>query len=158
MLKTAKRIDHFADDIGTIMVSTFHTLALFAIGSVVVWSATIAFLGMTAKGSASIEDILLLFIYLELGAMVGIYFATKNMPVRFLIYVAITALTRLMVGNISINHKADWDIVLISGAILLLAIASLVLRFGSHNYPSKGLGNRGEKGAGDGASQSMMEK
>ncbi len=36
-----------------------------------------------------------LFIYLELGAMVGIYFKTNHMPVRFLIYIAITALTRL---------------------------------------------------------------
>ena len=32
----------------------------------------------------SIKDILLLFIYLELAAMVGIYFKTKKLPVRFL--------------------------------------------------------------------------
>ncbi|RWY02006.1 phosphate-starvation-inducible E, partial [Pseudomonas aeruginosa] len=38
------------------------------------------FLGMVNKGHASIDDILLRFIYLELGAMVGIYFKT-NRPV-----------------------------------------------------------------------------
>ena len=52
-----------------------------------------AFWGVEGRGVASAEDILLLFIYLELGAMVGIYFRTNRLPVRFLIYVAITALT-----------------------------------------------------------------
>lgn len=62
----------------------------------IAWSAvhTIAEI-LTVKKYASIDDILLLFIYLELGAMVGIYFKTNHMPVRFLIYIAITALTRL---------------------------------------------------------------
>jgi phosphate starvation-inducible membrane PsiE len=36
-----------------------------------------AFLGMLEKGHIAVDDILLLFIYLELGAMVGIYFKTK---------------------------------------------------------------------------------
>ena len=58
------------------------------------------FLSMIEFGSAKIEDILLLFIYLELGAMVGIYFKTKHMPLRFLIYVAMTALTRLLFSYI----------------------------------------------------------
>ena len=46
----------------------------------------------------TIEDLLLLFIYLEIGSMVGIYFRTNHMPVRFLLYVGITALTRHMIG------------------------------------------------------------
>ena len=84
------KIDRF----GGLLVDGFHYLALFAIGGAIVWSAVLAFIGMAGKGHASIEDILLLFIYLELGAMVGIYFKTNHMPVRFLIYVGITALTR----------------------------------------------------------------
>ncbi|RTR66756.1 phosphate-starvation-inducible E, partial [Pseudomonas aeruginosa] len=56
----------------------FHYLALFAIGATVFWAAGAAFLGMVNKGHASIDDILLLFIYLELGAMVGIYFKTNQ--------------------------------------------------------------------------------
>ena len=67
------------------MVDAFHLIALFAIGATIVWAAVFSFLGMVERGSASIQDILLLFIYLELGAMVGIYFKTKYMPVRFLI-------------------------------------------------------------------------
>ena len=121
---------------GGALVDGFHYLALFAIGGAIVWSALHAFFGMAARGQASIEDILLLIIYLELGAMVGIYFKTNHMPVRFLIYVGITALTRLLVGDIATHHKLDWGIVMVSGAILLLALANLVVRYGSTRFPS----------------------
>ena len=131
-----RRLRRFAEAFGSLLLDCFHWLALFAIGAAIVWSAVYAFIGMTGKGHASIEDILLLFIYLELGAMVGIYFKTNHMPVRFLIYVAITALTRLLVGDIAIHHKLDWGVVMVSGAILLLALANLVVRYGSARFPS----------------------
>ena len=63
-----------ADAVGEFLVDAFHYLALFAIGGTTVWSAAAAFVGMAAQGRASLGDILLLFIYLEIGAMVGIYF------------------------------------------------------------------------------------
>jgi phosphate starvation-inducible membrane PsiE len=91
---------------------------------------------MAGKRYASIGEILLLFIYLELGAMVGIYFKTNHMPVRFLVYVGITALTRLLVGYIAAHYKLDWGIVVVPAAILLLALANLVVRYASARYPS----------------------
>ena len=130
------------DRLGKLLVDGFHYLALFAIGGAIVWSAGYAFIGMAGKGYASIDDILLLFIYLELGAMVGIYFKTNHMPVRFLIYVGITGLTRLLVGDIAIHHKLDWGIVMVSGSILLLAFANLVVRYGSARYPSAAVDDR----------------
>jgi hypothetical protein len=66
-----------AESLGNLFVETFHYLALFAIGAVTAWAAVMAFLGMLEKGHITVDDILLLFIYLELGAMVGIYFKTK---------------------------------------------------------------------------------
>ena len=129
-------LNKLSQDLGNLLVDAFHYLALFAIGATIVWSAVFAFIGMTGKGHASIDDILLLFIYLELGAMVGIYFKTNHMPVRFLIYVAITALTRLLIGDIQAHHTPDWGIVMVSGAILLLAFANLVVRYGSARFPS----------------------
>jgi phosphate starvation-inducible membrane PsiE len=122
--------------LGNVLVDAFHYLALFAIGAATVWSAVVAFLGMAAKGHASIDDILLLFIYLELGAMVGIYFKTNHMPVRFLIYVAMTALTRLLISDVQSHHAPDTGIVLVAGAILLLALATLVVRYGSAKFPA----------------------
>ncbi len=131
------KIDRF----GGLLVEGFHYLALFVIGGAIVWSAVFAFIGMAGKGQASIEDILLLFIYLELGAMVGIYFKTNHMPVRFLIYVGITALTRLLVGDIAAHHRLDWGLLVVPTAILLLALANLVVRYGSARFPSRSTDN-----------------
>src|SRR5688500_5015040 len=127
-----EKIDRF----GGVLVDGFHYLALFAIGGAIVWSAAYAFLGMAQKGHASIDDILLLFIYLELGAMVGIYFKTNHMPVRFLIYIAMTALTRLLISDVQAHHRPDMGIVFVASAILLLALATLVVRYGSFKFPS----------------------
>ena len=126
-----------ADTFGALLVDAFHYLALFAIGATTVWSAAVAFVGMVAQGRASLGDILLLFIYLEIGAMVGIYFKTTRLPVRYLIYVAITALGRVLIEIVGAEHRTGTDILVITGAILLLSFAVLVLRFGSYTYPSE---------------------
>ncbi|MES9976912.1 phosphate-starvation-inducible protein PsiE [Candidatus Thiodiazotropha sp. LNASS1] len=68
-----------------------------------------------------------LFIYLELGAMVGIYFKTRRLPVQFLIYIAITALTRML--TIDIKGMPDKTILTVTGAILMLTLAILILRY-----------------------------
>lgn len=75
--KLRRQVHELAESMGNLFVETFHYLALFAIGAVTAWAAVMEFLQMVEKGNISIDDILLLFIYLELGAMVGIYFKTK---------------------------------------------------------------------------------
>jgi protein PsiE len=125
-----------ADAFGTLLVDAFHHLALFAIGATTVWSAVAAFLEMVKRGYAGLPDILLLFIYLELGAMVGIYFKTTRLPVRYLLYIAITALARVLIELVSAEHRTGQDIVIVAGAILVLSIAVLILRFASHRFPS----------------------
>ena len=125
-----------AQSFGNLLVESFHYLALFAIGGITAWASVVAFLGMLEKGHVTVDDILLLFIYLELGAMVGIYFKTNHMPVRFLIYVAITALTRLLISNVSHHNPPDMGVVYLTGAILLLAFAILVVRYASSQFPS----------------------
>jgi len=135
--KLEKVLENWTVPIGNLFVSLFHRIALFAIGGATVWSAAVAFMEMMSKGSASIEDLLLLFIYLEIGAMVGIYFKTNHMPVRFLIYVAITAVTRLIIDLVNTKHEADMAILLMGLTILILAIANAVVRYASYKYPSK---------------------
>ncbi len=130
------RAESFFEVAGQALVKGFHLLALFAIGGSIVWSAVFAFEGMVRLGHATIEDVLLLFIYLELGAMVGIYFETRRMPVRFLIYVAITALTRMLIGFINVEHRPDEGVLIIAGAIVLLSFGVLVLRYGSSRFPT----------------------
>src|SRR5215467_3523686 len=57
--------------------------------------------------------------------------------VRYLIYVAITALGRVLIEIVGAEHRTGTDILVITGAILLLSFAVLVLRFGSYKYPSE---------------------
>lgn len=153
--KVSQKVHKQADKFGEALVSGFHLLALFAIGATIVWAAVFEFFKMMAQGHATVEDILLLFIFLELGAMVGIYFTTNHMPVRFLLYVALTALTRLLIGMVKLEHAELIDaiqtphlgLLVVTGCILLLALAVLTLRYASYKYPSV----RRTVGAGAGA-------
>ncbi len=132
-----RRLRRAVDPVGTLMSDLFHLIGLFAIGASTVWAAGNAFLKMIQHGSAQLDDLLLLFIYLEIGAMVGIYFRTKHMPVRFLIYVAITALTRHMIVYVQHESAPDLGILYMAGGTLILAIAVLIIRYASYHYPSR---------------------
>ncbi|WP_417660298.1 phosphate-starvation-inducible protein PsiE [Pseudomonas sp.] len=125
-----------ANSVGNFLVEGFHYLGLFAIGAVTAWASIMAFMAMLDKGQASIDDILLLFIYLELGAMVGIYFKTNHLPIRFLLYVAITALTRYLIGDVSHHRPPDIGLVYSCAGIFLLALSVVAVRFASYKFPS----------------------
>jgi phosphate starvation-inducible membrane PsiE len=121
-----------AEYLGNTLVSIFHMLALFVIGATIVWAAVAAYVEIMHTGHADLHDILLLFIYLELGAMVGIYFKTHRMPVRFLIYVSITALTRFLI--IDIKELSGEYVLIITGCILILTLSILVLQFSKQKF------------------------
>jgi len=125
------------DNLGNVLVGLFHRLALFAIGAATVYAAGWTFLDLFNKHHATIQDLLLLFIYLEIGAMVGIYFKTNHMPVRFLIYIAITAITRHMIDLISIHQNNMTEIALLGATTLILSVSILLIRFASSKYPSR---------------------
>jgi phosphate starvation-inducible membrane PsiE len=132
MNKTMKKLQA----VGDMMVDIFHYIALFVIGGTIVWSATYEYLHIMDNGRAHLKDILLLFIYLELGAMIGIYFKTHRLPVQFLIYIALTALARHLV--IDVQKVTDefhlWLLISIAGAIVLLSVAILILTFTVSKY------------------------
>ena len=127
---------HLIEKLGDGLVDVFHYLALFCIGSTIVWSGVHDYLGMMRAGHATLEDILLLFIYLELGAMVGIYFKTRRLPVQFLIYIAITALSRHLV--IDVQKVSDsfhlYLLLSITGAIAVLSASIFLLSMTSRKY------------------------
>jgi phosphate starvation-inducible membrane PsiE len=120
------------DKFGDILVRAFHLVALFVFGGSVVWSAVVSYVEVMRQGHAHLHDLLLLFIYLELGAMVGIYFRTHRLPVRFLVYIAITALTRFL--TVDLKELSSTDVLIFSGAILMLAISGVVLQFGAARF------------------------
>ena len=131
-----QRMLSLVDPLGRLLTDSFHILALFAIGAATVWAAAAAFYAMVQKGSATIEDLLLLFIYLEIGSMVGIYFRTNHMPVRFLLYVGITALTRHLIGFVQHEEVADVGVLILASAILILGLAVFIIRFASNRFPA----------------------
>lgn len=123
--------------IGSFLVDIFHHAGLFVIGAATVWAAAGTFIElMQKKHHASIEDLLLLFIFLEVGAMVGIYFKTNHMPVRFLIYVAITAVTRHLIAVINHAQPPGWELLVTAGTLLILALSLLAIRYGSFKFPA----------------------
>ena len=81
----------------------------------------------------SVGDLLLLFLYLEVMSMLDHYLGSGNLPVRYPLYIGIIALARYLVLDI-----ADIDafrMFALSGSILLIALAILVVRYGHVRFP-----------------------
>ncbi|ODU13662.1 MAG: phosphate-starvation-inducible E [Thiobacillus sp. SCN 64-35] len=115
------------------------TLGIFeALGLVVITLATlvagvIEVRVMIAAGTVTLADLLLLFLYLEILAMVGAYFRSGQLPVRFPIYIAIVALARYLV--LDMKSLDVWRMLGVTASMLLLACAVLVIRYGHTRFP-----------------------
>lgn len=83
---------------------------------------------MITAGTVNLGDLLLLFLYLEILAMVGLYFQSGRLPVRFPIYIAIVALSRYLV--LDMKNLDEFRILGVTAAILLLTLAVLAIRYG----------------------------
>ena len=73
-----------------------------------------------------IADILLLFLYTEVISMVGVFYRSHAIPVLYPIFIAITALSRLVV--LQSKDMAPETILFEAGAILTLGLAAVALR------------------------------
>ena len=122
----------------------FSQLALYAlgvfeaIGLIVITLATLVASVIEVKTmvdakTVTLADLLLLFLYLEILAMVGVYFRSGQLPVRFPIYIAIVALARYLV--LDMKSLDDWRMLGVTASILLLAAAVLVIRYGHTRFP-----------------------
>jgi protein PsiE len=112
------------------MVSFFRKLQL-VFASVILIATSIAFIleiaHMIEIRDVNLPDLLLLFIYLEVIGMVTSYWRNQTIRLTYPLFIAITALSRLI-----ILQKKDIDpstLVYEAGAILLLAIAIVILKF-----------------------------
>jgi protein PsiE len=75
----------------------------------------------------ALKDLLLMFIYVEVLAMVGVYYDSKKIPITLPLFIAITALARLVI--LQGKDQPPVNLLYESGAILLLAIASVVITY-----------------------------
>ena len=86
------------------------------------------------KGKVELADLLLLFIYTEVLGMIGIFYLSNRIPITLPLFIAMTAISRLII----LQGKGMEPVTLLyeAGAILIIAIACLVVRFKPKNtYP-----------------------
>ena len=77
--------------------------------------------------SVQLADLLLLFIYTEVLGMIGIFFVSNRIPITLPIFIAMTAISRLIILQ---GKDMDMSYLLYeAGAILILALAVLVVRY-----------------------------
>lgn len=88
---------------------------------------------MVRNLEVTLADLLLLFIFLEVLAMVGIYLKSGRLPVRLPLYIAIVALARYII--IDMKAMDFWEMIAVSAAILFITVAILILRFGHIRFP-----------------------
>jgi len=106
-------------------------LLLIAIATVIAIGFEVSV--MLAAAKVTLADLLLLFIYLEVLAMVGIYLKSGKLPVRMPLYIAIVALARYMI--LDMKNIDTLRMFGLAGAILVLAISILAIRYGHIKYP-----------------------
>ncbi|MDT8408902.1 MAG: phosphate-starvation-inducible PsiE family protein [Wenzhouxiangellaceae bacterium] len=75
--------------------------------------------------TVALADILLMFLYTEVIAMVAVFYTGRGSPFIYPIFIAITALSRLIV--LQGKDMAPQNILYEAGAILLLAMAAILL-------------------------------
>lgn len=106
-------------------------LLIIAFSTVIAMGFEIA--SMVESRTVTLADLLLLFIYLEVLAMVSIYLDSGKLPVRMPLYIAIVALARYMI--LDMKNLDTWRMLGIAGAVFILAITVLVIRYGHCKFP-----------------------
>lgn len=127
--KPIQKMIRLAEVLGLIIIAI---ATLFATGSEV--------LIMLQAGKVTLGDLLLLFIYLEILAMVGIYLDSGKLPIRMPMYVAIVALARYLI--LDMKNLSEWQMLAIATTIFLITLSVLVLRFGHLRLPYSDFKNR----------------
>lgn len=123
---TLKRYSHSA-------LSAIEGVGLFIIAIATVVATYHEVVKMLVTREVTLADILLLFIYLEIFAMIAIYVNAHRLPVRMPIYIAMVALARYLI--LDMKEMDNWQMITVAGAILMLALTVLVHRFGHVRFP-----------------------
>lgn len=100
---------------GLLFLIALLTLGAVALELIRVWQAQ----------NINLADILLMFLYTEVIGMVAAFYANSQAPVVYPIFIAITALARLIV--LQGKEMAPQSIIFEASAILLLAVAATIL-------------------------------
>lgn len=119
--------------IGMMSVAVIEDLGLFLILIATLVAAGQEITGMVAARRVTVSDLLMLFILLEVISMVEAYWRLGKLPVRMPLYIAMVALARFLI--LDIQEARNLNAVYMTLAILVLAIAVVVVRYGHLKLP-----------------------
>lgn len=118
---------------GQEVVRHIEMLVLVFIAMATVYATFHEIYKMWATEVVGVGDLLLLFLYLEVLSMVKQYLGSGKLPVRYPLYIGIVALARYLV--LEVKTLAPEHILAVSTAVLIVALAVLVVRFGHVRFP-----------------------
>ncbi len=81
---------------------------------------------IAVKRDVGLQDLLLMFLYVEVLAMVGAYYESKQVPITLPIFIAITALARATILH---KDQEPLNVIYEAAAILMLALASVAVNY-----------------------------
>jgi protein PsiE len=110
------RLIHYAENAFLLVIALFTVVAMLQEITV-----------MIEARSVELKDLLLMFIYVEVLGMVGVYYDSKKIPITLPLFIAITALARLVI--LQGKDQPPVNLLYESGAVLLLAIACVVITY-----------------------------
>jgi len=117
------------------MNNTIRNIQLTAVLFVLV-STIIAFFlevrEMYENRNIELADLLLMFIYIEVIGLVKSYWETRSVRITYPLVIAITALARFII--LQDKESDPSNLIYISIAILIVAIATVVIRFRNSKY------------------------
>ena len=89
-------------------------------------------LQMYENRDVNLADLLLMFIYIEVIGLVRSYWETRSVRITYPMIIAITALARFII--LQDKDQDPTNLIYISLAILIVAIATVIIRFRNSKY------------------------
>ena len=117
------------------MNSSIRNIQLVAVIVVLVSTIIASFLEMKEmyeNKDITLADLLLMFIYIEVIGLVRSYWETQSVRITYPLIIAITALARFIILQDKESDPAN--LIYISLAILIVAIATVIIRFRNSRY------------------------
>ena len=113
-------------NIGTFIIELFEKSLLTIVALLTIIATFQELLAIFDARKVQLADLLLLFLYTEVLGMVGAFYKSKKIPITLPLFIAMTALARLII----LQGKEMEAITLLyeAGAILILALACLAIR------------------------------
>ena len=109
------------------IITMMEKTLLVIIAFLTTYAVVFEILSVVSTRAVTLTDLLLLFIYAEVLGMGAAFYKFRKIPITVPIFIAITALCRLIIlQGKGINTI---DLLYESGAILLLALAALIIRW-----------------------------